>query len=146
MELKVTVSLGGETASNYVTKTPEGDMVSGFKLSSNEWNWLLFKAQGDRCNNCTSSSWEFRICQRERACGHASKVQLVLNTDEAFQRASGEDMDLLIKGGKEKAQFRIDCNEDLECEMCNTVWLRVSYFPCDGRAPGVQDLPLHLVD
>jgi hypothetical protein len=146
--MEVTVGSGGETdnqVSDYPSKNQEGVMVAGYKLSANEWNWLNYKVQGDRCENCTSSSWEFRICEPQRTCGHSPQVQLVLNTDEAFQRASKTDMDLLIKGGNEKAEFRIDCDEDLQCEMCNPFWLRISYFPCDGRASCVQNIPIHVV-
>jgi hypothetical protein len=130
----------------YTSKNKEGVRVSGFKISPNEFHWLHFDAKGDRCENCTSSSWEFRTCDQEGECRHQlGEVQLVLKTDEVFQRANGPDMDILIKGGHERAKFRIDCEKRFLCEMCNPVWLRVSHFPCDGRAPYVQNIPLHVV-
>ena len=152
MELKVNVVRASARQPNYgkssitrieVENEDRSKKEDAWELEFDQWYGLTWEVE-DKDAYCRGASVEFRLCGHVcGACDHGEPT-LVIMTDVSFQRSLGRGMDLLLHGVHKKADFRVDSNNGTHCDVCNPVYLQVTYFPCTGKAPAVTKIPLYM--
>lgn len=125
-------------------KNSSGEWESAMKIAPSIFYELEFKVDDDRC---AGASWELQLSPPEVECAiNHENPSLEVSTSSSIQRSRGRGGVLLLQGIHAGAQFRVcsDVLDILSCKLCNPVILNIKYFPCDGRAPFIKNIPLFL--